>query len=147
MVKAVTQRDFQAFRCCRNLSLIVAVVGGIALFPFRSQAMTLLSNDAETVRIGTEYAAFVVFAQPLMGIFQSYISLFNGAGKTNFSFMMSTMRLWGLRLPMIWLFQHFTDLGRFGIWWAVLLSLVFVDIFGMFLFKKVDFTKSLAKKS
>ena len=37
--------------------------------------------------------------------------------------------------------------GGFGIWWAVLLSLVFVDIFGMFLFKKVDFTKSLAKKS
>ena len=59
---------------------------------------------------------------------------------------MSTMRLWGLRIPMIWLFQNFTDLGRFGIWWAVLLSLVFVDIFGMFLFKKVDLTRSLAKK-
>ena len=140
------ERALQAYRCCRNLSLIVAIVGGIALFPFRAQAMTLLSNDAETVRIGTEYAAFVVFAQPLMGIFQSYISLFNGAGKTNFSFIMSTMRLWGLRIPMIWLFQNFTDLGRFGIWWAVLLSLVFVDIFGWFLFKKVDLTKSLAKK-
>ncbi len=139
-------RALQAYRCCRNLSLAIAIVGGIALFPFRAQAMALLSNDAETVRIGTEYATFVVFAQPLMGIFQSYISLFNGAGKTNFSFMMSTMRLWGLRLPMIWLFQHFTDLGRFGIWWAVLLSLVFVDLFGMLLFKRVDLTKSLAEK-
>lgn len=140
------QRALQAYRCCRNLSLAIAIVGGVILFPFRAQAMALLSNDGEAVRIGTEYAAFVVFAQPLMGIFQSYISLFNGAGKTNYSFMMSTTRLWGLRLPMIWLFQHFTDLGRFGIWWAVLLSLVFVDLFGMFLFKKVDLTKSLAKK-
>ena len=139
-------RALQAYRCCRNLSLAIAIVGGVILFPFRAQAMALLSNDGEAVRIGTEYAAFVVFAQPLMGIFQSYISLFNGAGKTNYSFMMSTARLWGLRLPMIWLFRHFTDLGRFGIWWAVLLSLVFVDLFGMFLFKKVDLTKSLAKK-
>ena len=139
-------RALQAYRCCRNLSLAIAIIGGAILFPFRAQAMALLSNDAEAVRIGTEYATFVVFAQPLMGIFQSYISLFNGAGKTNYSFIMSTTRLWGLRLPMIWLFQQFTDLGRFGIWWAVLLSLVFVDLFGMFLFRKVDLTKSLAEK-
>ena len=140
------KRALQAYRCCRNLSLAIAIVGGAILFPFRAQAMALLSNDAEAVRIGTEYAAFVVFAQPLMGVFQSYISLFNGAGKTNYSFIMSTTRLWGLRLPMIWLFRQFTDLGRFGIWWAVLLSLVFVDLFGMFLFKRVDLSKSLVKK-
>lgn len=144
--KGNSQRALEAYRCCRNLSLIIAIVGGVILFPLRDKAMALLSNDAETVAIGVEYAAFVVFAQPLMGIFQSYISLFNGAGKTNFSFCMSAMRLWGLRLPMIWLFQNFTDLGRFGIWWAVLLSLVFVDLFGMFLFKKVDLNTSLAHK-
>lgn len=145
--KGNPERALRAYRVCRNLSLVIAIVGGIILFPFRGNVLALLSNDAETVRIGTEYATFVVFAQPLMGIFQSYISLFNGAGKTKFSFYMATMRLWGLRLPMIWCFQHFTSLGRFGIWWAVLLSLVVVDIFGMFLFRKVDFTKSLADRN
>ena len=144
--KGNPERALRAYRVCRNLSLAIAIVGGIILFPFRGQVLALLSNDAETVRIGTEYATFVVFAQPLMGIFQSYISLFNGAGKTKFSFYMATMRLWGLRLPMIWCFQHFTNLGRFGIWWAVLLSLVVVDLFGMFLFRKVDFTTSLADR-
>ena len=142
--KGNPERALRAYRICRNLSLAIGIGGGILLFPFRGAMLALLSNDAETVLIGTEYATFVVFAQPLMGIFQSYISLFNGAGKTKFSFYMATMRLWGLRLPMIWCFQHFTNLGRFGIWWAVLLSLVVVDIFGMFLFRKVDFTKSLA---
>lgn len=144
--KGNPERALRAYRVCRNLSVSIAVVGGIILFPFRGAVLALLSNDPEAVRIGTEYATFVVFAQPLMGFFQSYISLFNGAGKTKYSFYMATMRLWGLRLPMIWCFQQFTDLGRFGIWWAVLLSLVVVDIFGMFLFRKVDFTTSLADK-
>lgn len=145
--KGNPERALAAYRCCRNLSLIIAVVGGAMLFPFRSEAMALLSNDPETVVLGVEYASFVVFAQPLMAFFQSYISLFNGAGKTKFSFYMSTMRLWGLRLPMIWLFQNFTHLGRFGIWWAVLLSLVLSDLYGAYLFKKVDFRVSLARSS
>ena len=140
------ERAMRAYRVCRNLSVSIAVVGGIILFPFRDDVLALLSNDPEAVRIGIEYATFVVFAQPLMGFFQSYISLFNGAGKTKFSFIMATMRLWGLRIPMIWCFQQFTDLGRFGIWWAVLLSLVVVDIFGLFLLRRLDLTSSLASK-
>lgn len=140
------ERAMRAYRVCRNLSVSIAVVGGIILFPFRDDVLALLSNDPEAVRIGIEYATFVVFAQPLMGFFQSYISLFNGAGKTKFSFIMATMRLWGLRIPMIWCFQQFTDLGRLGIWWAVLLSLVVVDIFGLFLLRRLDLTSSLASK-
>lgn len=142
--KGNPERAMRAYRVCRNLSVSIAVVGGVVLVPFRGTVLALLSNDAETVRIGTEYATFVVFAQPLMGFFQSYLSLFNGAGRTKYSFYMATMRLWGLRLPMIWCFQHFTNLGRFGIWWAVLLSLVVVDLFGMLLLRRVDLTKSLA---
>ena len=144
--KGNPDRALRAYRVCRNLSVSIAVVGGIILFPFRDDVLALLSNDAEAVRIGIEYATFVVFAQPLMGFFQSYLSLFNGAGKTKYSFIMATMRLWGLRIPMIWCFQQFTDLGRLGIWWAVLLSLVVVDIFGAFLMRKLDLTASLASK-
>ena len=139
-------RAMRAYRVCRNLSVSIAVVGGVILFPFRGEILSLLSNDKTTVEIGTEYATFVVFAQPLMGFFQSYISLFNGSGRTKYSFYMATARLWGLRLPMIWCFQHFTNLGRFGIWWAVLLSLVVVDLFGMLLLRRVDLTKSLASR-
>ena len=139
-------RALHAYRVCRNLSVSIAVIGGAILLPFRGHVLALLSNDPETVRIGTEYGVFVVFAQPLMGFFQSYISLFNGAGKTKYSFYMATMRLWGLRLPMIWCFQQFTDLGRFGIWWAVVLSLVIVDLFGMFLLRRVDFTTGIVHR-
>lgn len=60
---------------------------------------------------------------------------------------MATMRLWGLRIPMIWCFQQFTDLGRLGIWWAVLLRLIVVDIFGLFLLRRLDLSSSLANKN
>ncbi len=139
-------RALQSYKVCRNLGIWVSVIGAAVLMPIREWAIGLLSNDAETVIIGTEYTIYVLLMQPLMAMFQSYLSLFNGAGKTQYSFIMTTVRLWGLRLPMIWLFQHFTNIGRSGIWWAMLLSNLLIVIVGALLFKRVDFNANISKE-
>lgn len=140
------ERALQSYKVCRNLGIAVSVIGAAVLMPLREWAIGLLSNDAETVIIGTEYTIYVLLMQPLMAMFQSYLSLFNGAGKTQYSFIMTTVRLWGLRLPMIWLFREFTNLDRSGIWWAMLLSNLLIVIVGALLFKKVDFNASISKE-
>ena len=139
------ERALQSYKVCRNLGIAVSVVGAAVLMPVREWAIALLSNDAETVIIGAEYTVYVLLMQPLMAMFQSYLSLFNGAGKTQYSFIMTTARLWGLRLPMIWLFQHFTDFGRNGIWWAMMLSNLLIVVVGALLFKKIDFSADISK--
>ena len=113
--------------------------------PVREWAISLLSNDPETVKIGTEYTVYVLLMQPLMAMFQSYLSLFNGAGKTQYSFIMTTVRLWALRIPMILIMKNFTDIGRSGIWWAMLISNFLVVILGALLYKKVDFSATISK--
>jgi len=140
------ERALKAYKICRNLGLVISIIGALILFPVREWAIGLLSNDAETVAIGTEFAAYVVILQPLMSLFQCYISLFNGAGKTIYSFIMSTARLWCLRLPMIWALQQFTDVGRVGIWWAMVVSNFIIDVVGACLFRKIDFNADLVKK-
>lgn len=139
------ERALKSYKVCRNLGIAVSVIGSAILLPVREWAIGLLSNDAETVLIGAEYGVYVFLMQPLMAMFQSYLSLFNGAGKTQYSFIMTTVRLWGLRLPMIWLFQNFTDFGRNGIWWAMLLSNIFIVLLGALLFRRVDFSANISK--
>ncbi len=143
--KGNKERALKSYKVCRNLGVAVSVIGSAILLPVREWAIGLLSNDAETVMIGAEYGIYVFLMQPLMAMFQSYLSLFNGSGKTQYSFIMTTARLWGLRLPMIWLFQHFTDFGRNGIWWAMLLSNIFIVLLSALLFRKVDFSAGISK--
>ncbi len=138
------ERALESYKVCRNLGIWVSVIGAVILMPVREWAISLLSNDAETVSIGAEYTIYVLLMQPLMAMFQSYLSLFNGAGKTQYSFIMTTVRLWGLRLPMIWLFQHFTDFGQNGIWWAMLMSNLIIVLIGAMLFRKVDFNATIS---
>ncbi len=139
------ERAIQSYKVCRNLGVIISVIGCLILFPFREGALMLLTNDPQTLEIAMEYMIYVIVLQPLMAMFQSYLSLFNGSGKTTFSFIMTTTRLWGLRLPFIIFCQNFTDLGRVGIWWAMVFSNFMIVVLGRFLYSKVDFSASITR--
>lgn len=139
------ERALRSYKVCRNLGIGVSVIGAALLMPVREWAMALLSNDSETVTIAAEYTIYVLLMQPLMAMFQSYLSLFNGAGKTQYSFVMTTVRLWVMRLPMIWVMREFTDIGRSGIWWAMLLSNFLIVLLGALMFRKVDFSATISK--
>lgn len=139
------ERAIQSYKVCRNLGVLISVVGCLILFPFREGALRLLTNDPQTLEIAMEYMIYVIVLQPLMAMFQSYTSLFNGAGKTTFSFIMTTTRLWGLRLPFIIICQNFTNLGRVGIWWAMVFSNFMIVVLGRLLFNKVDFEATITR--
>ena len=140
------ERAVESYRVCRNLGLIISIVGSLLLFPFREGALSLLTNDGQTLAIGMEYMICVLALQPMMAMFQSYLSLFNGAGKTGYSFIMSTVRLWGLRLPFIVICQQFTDLGRVAIWWAMIFSNLVIVLIGLWFYKKMDFSAGIASR-
>jgi len=82
----------------------------------------------------------VLLTQPLMALFQNYISTFNGSGNTRYAFIMGTIRLWVIRLPMILFMSKCTNLGASGIWYAMVISNLLILILGVFLYRKVDFS-------
>ena len=133
-------RARQAYRVSRNIGFLVAVVGSLLLLPFREELAGLLSNDGATRLAAVEYMFWVLLTQPLMSLFQNYLGVFNGSGKTIYAFWMSTARLWLVRLPLIMFFKHFTAVGSTGVWYAMVLSNFIILFLGAFLYRRVDFT-------
>ena len=133
-------RARQAYRVSRNIGFVVAVVGSLLLLPFREELAGLLSNDGPTRLAAVEYMFWVLVTQPLMSLFQNYLGVFNGSGKTIYAFWMSTARLWLVRLPLIMFFKHFTAVGSTGVWYAMVLSNFIILFLGAFLYRRVDFT-------
>ena len=108
--------------------------------PLRGGAVALLSNDALTRVTASEYMFWVLLTQPLMSLFQNYLGVFNGSGKTKYAFIVATCRLWVVRLPLILLFRTFTTVGAGGIWYAMVISNVIILILSAILFRGVDFS-------
>jgi Na+-driven multidrug efflux pump len=58
---------------------------------------------------------------------------------------MEVGRLWFVRLPMIWLFGHFTNWGSTGIWFSMGFSNAVVCLYGYWIYKKRPWQRSVLK--
>lgn len=123
-----TERARKAFHTAMKLSTLfsstLTIIGMLVITPF----IHLFVPNASTqlMELTQEYAFFALLCGVFMGW---YINLndgvFNGSGHTNYTSILSMMRLWAFRIPMILLFHRFTSLGITGIWLAMLLSNIF----------------------
>ena len=142
------KRARRACKVSRNLGLIVSIAGCLILLPFREWLVSLLTNDPLTQSFATVYVFWTLLTQPLMALFQNYLGIFNGAGKTRYSMILSSTRLWGIRLPLLLIFKLFTDIGSSGIWYAMVISNFLILLLGAILYRKVDFSPiSLSQKT
>ena len=89
-----------------------------------------------------------IFYSLVMGLFVAWyfnlMAVFNGSGNTQISFIMSMIRLWGTRIPMIYLFSKYTTIGLNGIWYAMLLSNLIVSVIAQIIYFIYPWTKSKA---
>lgn len=134
-----SERARQAYLVSRNTAFLMAVAGSLLLYPLRSWTVAALSNDAATQAAALEYLFWVLLTQPLMALFQNYLGVFNGSGKTSYAFLMSTCRLWVIRLPILTFFRHFTAVGASGVWYAMNISNLLILLLGTVLYRRVDF--------
>lgn len=133
------ERARLSYRVSRNCALVISIVGCMIIYPVREYMLRLLTNDARTLAVAMEYIFWVILTQPLMGLFQNYLGVFNGSGNTAYSFIIASARLWAIRLPLIMLLKQYTTLGEAGIWMAMVISNMLILVIAKFLFRKVDF--------
>ena len=141
------ERARNACKVSRNLGLVISIAGCLILLPFREWLVSLLTNDPLTQSFATVYVFWTLLTQPLMALFQNYLGIFNGAGNTRFAMVLSSARLWVIRLPLLLIFKLFTDLGSSGIWYAMMLSNFLILLVGAWLYRKVDFEPHILKSA
>ena len=132
-------RARQAYRVSRNLGLIVSCAGAALLILFCRPVMSLFTNDSDVLTVAVEYTTWALATQPFMALFENYIGVFNGSGNTRYSFCIISARLWAVRMPLLLFFKYCTAAGRHGIWYAMVISNVFIVIMGMLLYRRVDY--------
>lgn len=133
------KRAKEAFQKAFKLSIIIGIIGCIFLLVFDKQIINFFmqsDDDPSVIKLGITYLGYISLSMPLMGMFSVFTGLFQGSGHTKYSMSMEIGRLWLVRLPMILLFKHFTDMGSSGIWFSMSFSNLIVCIYGYIIYKK-----------
>ncbi|MCF8714091.1 MATE family efflux transporter [Joostella atrarenae] len=124
-----------------NLSAIIAAIGltflGMVLF-FFAEPLTrfFVPDDEEVIIIGAKFIKIMAPSFGLLGVQQVLNGVFNGAGLTAVSMLVSIAALWVIRFPVAFMLTNKTDLGYEGIWWAFPISNAMAAIIAFVYFKK-----------
>lgn len=140
------KRAKEAFQKAFKLSIIIGVIGCAFLLVFDNQIINFFmqsDDDPSVIKLALTYLGFISLSMPLMGMFSVFTGLFQGSGHTKYSMAMEIGRLWLVRIPMILIFKHFTDLGSTGIWFSMSFSNLIVCIYGYIVYRQNTWQKKV----
>lgn len=117
------------------MSEIAVICTIIGLLTSRMCVQLFVKNASDQLmNMALEYNYYAVGTCFFMGWYQIICAIFEGSGNTMITMILSTFRLWGCRIPMIWFFGQFTSLGPTGIWLSMVLSNFVVCSIGQILY-------------
>lgn len=129
------KRAKQAVKVSFFLSSGILIAGGAIIFMNAQGIILQFNNVPAVVEQATIYLKLIVATIPLMAAFSVLNGTFIGSGHTKLSLFISAGRLWLLRIPLIVIFQRYTDLGTNSVWYAMILSNLIICIIGYIIYK------------
>ena len=95
---------------------ILALTGSAVIYFLRVPLYRLFISSPEVLEAGSVFITFFVFSVPFFTVFRMASGVFEGAGNTRPSMVLSLIRLWGLRTLLASVFYFFFGMGAAGIW-------------------------------
>jgi len=118
----------------------ISILGGMALLPFRKPLGAIfLRRLPEALDLSVEYMFFLMTNLAIMGIFQVFMGSYQGSGETKFSLIVSMLRLWAFRIPLILYFKNVLLLPSSSLWYAMVISNFAALYVGVILYSKCRF--------
>jgi putative MATE family efflux protein len=124
-----------------NLSSQIAFFGltgmGILMFFFAVPITAFfIPNDPDVINDAAYFIKIMAPSFGLLGVQQVLNGVFNGAGFTKASMLISILNLWIIRFPVAFMLSHKTDLSYEGIWWAFPISNLIAALAAFIYFKQ-----------
>lgn len=135
-----------AVRSSTIMSTVFLVAGGLLMLPFSEKIVMAFSTDPEVIKSGTEYLNMIIYSIPLMGFFQILVGTFQGSGHTVSAMILMMGRLWGLRIPMVYMLSRLEGFGPSSIWVAMIVSNLITCLIGLFIYSTGKWQHKIIKQ-
>lgn len=97
----------------------------IFLYLFPDYMMSLFSNDARVIEKGSEVLKLVAMSEPAFALFIILEGVANGIGDTKFTFIDSTLSMWGIRIVSTFICINILGLGLKTVWMCMIADNLF----------------------
>ncbi|WP_162146841.1 MATE family efflux transporter [Acholeplasma granularum] len=134
------ERALQAYKESGLLTFTITVVAiSIAILFRRDFVIMLVGNsNPKLIEISIQYTFWLLLTQPFMSIFQNHMAIFNGSGQSKIGLKAQSIRLWLLRIPILFiLWWIFPQMSYSVVWTAMNISNVLAVFYVFYLRKNI----------
>ncbi|HAP44337.1 MAG: hypothetical protein A2087_11240 [Spirochaetes bacterium GWD1_61_31] len=115
--------------------LIFITIAMVLTFFFGASLVRFFVDDAETIQHGVAQFRIVSLSVIFFALFNVLNGAFQGGGDTVPVMANNIIRLWGLRVPLIYLLCFGLAWGPVGIWWSMFWSNLVVTAIAYYLYR------------
>ncbi len=144
-------RAMAAIKKSMGFGLLVGLACWLIVYPLRPWIADLFMDDRSNPTWQHIINSLGVYAIAVIpwAITECTLGIFQGTGRTIYNLLISLVRIYVLRVPVIMvLCQPQWGLEEYGVWWAMLLSNIFAAVFSytLYLIKKKSIFSDLRQK-
>lgn len=125
------KRAKNTFQKASIIVIVMSIIIAIISFIFRYQILQFFIDapiDSKLMIEANSYMYYTLITLLMLDMFFIYQGLFQGSGNAKYSMFIDVLRLWVIRIPLLFFFKYFTELGATGIWIAMAVSNVLISI-------------------
>jgi len=112
----------ETFQKSIKIVTLISIPGTIFMWINASKFVKFFVQDPQIMEMGEYYLKLISLTIICMGTFQVVVGIFQGISQSKKAMVLSMVRLWGLRIPMIILFTRVSVWGEKSIWYAMVVS-------------------------
>lgn len=119
----LVQRAWEVAKKGAAVMFSILVVEAALIWLARQPLMAFFIPGREDIIVeGVNFISIFVLAMPFFGLFSAVGAIFRGSGHNVPTMIMELARLWGLRVPLSYIFAFTLGMGSTGVWVGMTIS-------------------------
>ncbi len=138
------ERVKETFKKASIIVVIMSIIIAIVSFIYRFEILRFFIDaplDSDLMVQADSYMFYTLITLVMLNMFFIYQGLYQGSGNSKYAMFLDVLRLWAIRIPLLFFFKYMTDLGATGIWIAMSISNVLIAIIAHILYLKGDWMR------
>lgn len=129
----------ETFKKASKVVISMSIVISIVCYFYMYELLSFFINaprDSKLMIEANSYMFYTLITLTVLNMFFIYQGLFQGSGNSKYSMIIDMVRLWIIRIPLLFIFKYFTNLESTGVWIAMSISNVLVVMIAHYIYSQ-----------
>lgn len=119
-----------------GLFTLVMAICSVGIWFYAETLVRIFNDDPELVEVASTFLRIDIVSYLIFGLVVVLMNCLNGVGDTTIPMFTTLVTMWFVQIPLAWLLPDVTELGVYGIRWAIVTGIVMRGVIYAVYFKR-----------